>query len=83
METAVEIDFPDDAANQHARELVLSHLHRLEKLFGRITGGRVVVKGPGGHHQSGAPYEDDIHCILLAGKEVSVTRTTCATFRGR
>ena len=57
METPAEIDFQGMAPNVAVSEDVRQHLAELESRFGRITAGRVVIKGPGEHHQRGGLYE--------------------------
>jgi hypothetical protein len=75
METPIEIDFQGMAANASVRENILKHVDQLEERFGRITAGRVVVKGPGGHHHKGGLYEIHIRLTLPEGREVIVNHT--------
>jgi ribosome-associated translation inhibitor RaiA len=75
METAVQIEFRGTEATPQARKLIARHLDQLEERFGRITAGRVVVTGPGGHHRTGGQYGVSIHCTLPMDKEVAVART--------
>jgi cold shock CspA family protein len=74
METPVEIDFQGMAAQPRLRSAIDKHIGELEERFGRITAGRVVLKGPGGHHRIGL-YEINIHLALPDGREVNVGRT--------
>ena len=53
MQTPVQIDFQGIDANQMARDSIEDHVAELEQRFGRMTACRVVLKGPGGHHQTG------------------------------
>ena len=57
------------------REDVRSHLAKLESRFGRITAGRVVIKGPGEHHQRGGLYEVSIRLAMPHTRDVNVART--------
>jgi cold shock CspA family protein len=75
METPAEIDFQGMAPNDAVREDVRSHLARLESRFGRITAGRVVIKGPGEHHQRGGLYEVSIRLAMPHSRDVNVART--------
>jgi cold shock CspA family protein len=74
MQTPVEIDFQDLAAPAGVRDSIEQHLAKLEQRFGRITAGRLVVKGPGGHHRTGL-YDVNIRLALPDGREVNVGRT--------
>ncbi|POR47117.1 HPF/RaiA family ribosome-associated protein [Bosea psychrotolerans] len=75
METQVEIDFQGMAAKPAVRETVLKQLQKLEDRFGRITAGRVVLKAPGGHHQTGGLFEINIRLALPEGREVNIGHT--------
>jgi len=74
METPIEIDFQGMAAQPRVRSEIDKHIDELEQRFGRITAGRVVLKGPGGHHRTGQ-YEINIRLALPDGREVNVGRT--------
>jgi cold shock CspA family protein len=74
MQTPVEIDFQDFAAPPGVRDSIEQHLAKLEQRFGRLTAGRLVVKGPGGHHRTGL-YDVNIRLALPDGREVNVGRT--------
>lgn len=75
MQTPVEIDFQGMAPTATLQEAVAKHVSALETRFGRITSGRVVIKGPGGHHQTGGLYDINIRLVLPNAKEVDVTHT--------
>ncbi len=81
METPVEIDFQGTEPSDFARDLIRQHMASLEKHFGRVTAGRVVVKGTGEHHRQGSPYEVHLQLSLPAGRMVSVDRTRNADER--
>jgi cold shock CspA family protein len=81
MQTPVEIDFQNFEAKTRARALIKRHLAQLEQRFGRVTACRVAVKGPGGHHRTGAPHEINIRLALPNGREVNVERTAAADER--
>jgi len=46
-----------------------------------VTACRVVLKGPGGHHQTGGLYEVNIRLALPDGRDVNVVRTPKADER--
>lgn len=81
METPVQIDFQGIEASRMARESIEKHVAELEQRFGRVTACRVVLKGPGGHHQTGGLYEVNIRLALPDGREVDVSRTPKADER--
>lgn len=81
MQTPVEIDFQGTEATPVARASIEKHVDQLEQRFGRITACRVVLKGPGGHHQTGGLYEVNIRLALPDGREVNVARTAQADER--
>lgn len=75
MQTQVEIDFQGMAAKPDVQDKVAGHLQELEDRFGRITAGRVIVKGPGGHHRTGGLFDINIRLALPEGREVNVGHT--------
>lgn len=81
MQTPVHIDFQGIDASQRVRRSIEEHITDLEQRFGRVTACRVVLKGPGGHHQTGGLYEVNIRLALPDGREVNVARTPKADER--
>jgi len=81
METPAEIDFQGFQPSETARQAIAAHVAGLEKRYGRLTACRVVLKGPGGHHQTGGLYEVNIRLALPDGWEVDVGRTATADER--
>jgi SHS2 domain-containing protein/cold shock CspA family protein len=75
MQTPVEIDFQGMSGTAEIRQAITTYLAQIEKRFGRITAGRLMVKGPGGHHRTGEPYEVNLRLALPEGREVNVGRT--------
>ena len=75
METLAEIDFQGLDPLPAIHEEVARHIEHLERRFGRITACRIVVKGPGLHHQTGGLYEINVHLALPHSKDVSVAHT--------
>lgn len=75
METPVQIDFQGMDANPKVRGAIGKHVAQLEERFGRVTAGRVVLKGPGGHHRTGGLYEINIRLALPEGREVNIDHT--------
>lgn len=57
MQTPVEIDFQGMASRPDLQDAIGEHVNKLETRYGRMTACRVVLKGPGGHHQTGGLYE--------------------------
>jgi len=81
MQTPVEIEFQEMAASPAVQEMIADHVRKLEKLYGRITAGRVVVKAPGHRHRTGGLYEVCIRLALPDGHEVNFRRTPGADER--
>lgn len=75
METLPEIDFQGMEPSADFRARIENRIGLFEKRYGRVTACRVVVKGPGGHHQAGGLYEINVHLVLPGGHEVAVERT--------
>jgi len=75
METPVQIDFQGMDASEPLLAAIRQHLETLEDRFGRITAGRVVLKAPGGHHQTGGLYDINIRLSLPDGREVNIGHT--------
>lgn len=81
MQTPVEIDFQGMDASPELHTAIAEHVAKLEQRYGRVTACRVVLKGPGGHHQMGGLYEVNIRLALPDGREVNVDRTAQADER--
>ena len=81
MQTPVKIEFQEMVASPAVQELITNHLKKLEQRYGRITAGRIVVKGPGKHHQTGGLYDINIRLALPDGREVNIGRTAKADER--
>jgi len=81
MQTPLEIEFQDMAASPAVQEQVADLVEKLETRYGRITAGRIIVKGPGNRHQTGGLYEINIRLALPDGREVNVGRTPKADER--
>ena len=75
MQTPVELDFQGIEPRADTRAAVLKAVAQLEERFGRVTSGRVVLKGPGGHHRTGGLYDINIRLALPDGREVNIART--------
>jgi ribosome-associated translation inhibitor RaiA len=70
MQTPVEIEFQDVAANPAIEQQVADQVKKLETRYGRITASRVVVKGPGTRHETGGQYDINIRMaakLILGG----------------
>ena len=75
METPAQIEFEGFQASPELQAAIEKHLTELESRFGRVTAGRVVVKGPSDHHQSGGQYQVSVRLALPDGREVNIGRT--------
>jgi cold shock CspA family protein len=75
MQALLQIDFQGMQPQQPLRDIIESDVAELERLFGRITSCRVVLKAPGEHHRTGGLYEVNIRLALPNGKEVNIGRT--------
>jgi len=81
MQTPIEIEYQDMDASPAVEQQVADHVKKLETRYGRITAGRIVIKGPGQRHQTGGLYEINIRLALPDGREVNVGRTPKADER--
>jgi cold shock CspA family protein len=81
MHTPVEIDFKGFDGSEAQKFAIERHLAEVERRFGGIISGRVVVKAPDKHHRKGEPFEISIRLKLPAGREVDVSRTSGADER--
>lgn len=75
METAAQIELEGVQRSAEFQGTIERHLSELEMRFGRVTAARVVVRGPGEHHQSGGQYQVSIRLALPDGREVNIGRT--------
>src|SRR5579864_2025369 len=75
MQTPAQIEFEGIQVSAEIRAAVEQHVAELESRFGRITAARMMVKGPGDHHQTGGQYQVSIRLALPDGREVHVGRT--------
>ncbi len=75
MQTPVEIDFQGMEAKPELRSAIDKQIAQLEERCGRVTAGRIVLKGPGARHRTGGLYEINIRLSLPDGREVNIART--------
>jgi len=75
MQTSAQIEFEGVESTPQLQAAIEQHIAELESRFGRVTAGRVVVKGPGDRHLSGGQYQVSIRLALPDGREVNVGRT--------
>ncbi len=75
MQTPAQIEFEGVRVAPELRTVIDQHVAGLETRFGRLTAGRVVVRGPGDRHQAGGQYQVSVHLALPDGREVNVGRT--------
>jgi len=79
MQTPAQIEFENIQSS--LRTAIDQHVRELENRFGRVTAGRIVVRGPGERHQTGGQYQVSIRLTLPGGREVNVGRTPKADER--
>ena len=75
MQTPAQIEFEDVQGSPELRAAIDQHLAELESRYGRVTAARIVVKGPGDHHQTGGQFQISIRLSLPEGREVNIGRT--------
>lgn len=75
MQTPAQIELEGVAATPQLRASIDEHIAELESRFGRLTAGRVVVRGPGDRHRTGGQYQVSIRLALPDGREVNIART--------
>jgi ribosome-associated translation inhibitor RaiA len=81
MQTPTQIEFENVQPSPELRTAINQHVRELESRFGRVTAGRIVVRGPGERHQTGGRYQVKIRLALPGGREVNVGRTPKADER--
>jgi len=82
MQTPMEIDFQGMAGTAGIHEIIAGHVGELEDRYGRMTACRVVLKAPGGRHQTSGLYEVNIRLALPNGREVNVAHPPPAPTSG-
>jgi len=75
MQTPAQIEFEGVQGSAERQTAIEKHLAELEACFGRGVAARVLVKGPGEHHQTGGQYQVSIRLALPDGREVDIGRT--------
>lgn len=75
MQTPAQIEFEGVSATPELQASIDQHIAELESRFGRLTAGRVVVRGPGDRHRTGGQYQVSIRLALPDGREVNIART--------
>ena len=75
MQTPIQVEFEGVEASSKLQADIDRHIAELENRFGRVTAGRVVVRGPGDRHQTGGQYQVSIRLALPDGREVNIGRT--------
>lgn len=75
MRTQVAIDFQGMPVRTDVQDTLVKNLQELQNRFGRITAGRVIVRGPGGHHRTGGLFGINIRLALPEGREVNIGHT--------
>jgi cold shock CspA family protein len=75
MQTPAQIELEGVVATPELQASIDQHIAELESRFGRLTAGRVVVRGPGDRHRTGGQYQVSIRLALPDGREVNIVRT--------
>ncbi len=75
MQIPAQIEFENLTPSPELQAAINQHISELEKRFGRVTAGRITVRGPGDHHKTGGQYLVSIRLALPEGREVNVGRT--------
>ena len=75
MQTPAQIEFDGVQASSELQTAIDQHIAELERHFGRITAGRIVVRGPDHRHQTGGQYHVNVRLALPDGREVNIERT--------
>jgi cold shock CspA family protein len=73
MQIPLDITARNATLMQKDEALIRRKAAALDKFYDRLTGCRVVVEGPGGHHQTGGPYRVRVNLMVPTG-EISVDR---------
>jgi cold shock CspA family protein len=81
MQTLPQVEFQGIVPSAKIQDAIEEHITALEQRWGRITGCRIVLKGPGQRHHKGGLYEIHIKLALPDGREVNVKRTPAADER--
>lgn len=75
MQTPAHIEFENLTASPELQAAIEQHISELEKRYGRVTAGRITVRGPGDRHKTGGQYQVSIRLALPEGRDVNVGRT--------
>ncbi|MGY3621947.1 HPF/RaiA family ribosome-associated protein [Bradyrhizobium sp. USDA 10063] len=75
MQTTAQIEFEDLTPPPDLQAAIEQHIFELEKLYGRVTAGRITMRRPLGRHEPGGQYQVSIRLVLSNGREVNVGRT--------
>jgi cold shock CspA family protein/ribosome-associated translation inhibitor RaiA len=75
MQTPAQVEFENLTPSPALQATIDQHIAELERLYGRATAGRIIVRGPGGRHKTGGQYQVSIQLALPEGREVNVGRT--------
>jgi cold shock CspA family protein len=75
MQTPAQIEFEHLTPSLELQAAIEGHIAELERRYGRVTAGRIIVRGPGDRHKTGGQYQVSIRLALPEGREVNVGRT--------
>lgn len=75
MQSPAKIEFEGVEASAELKSAIGKLVAKLETRFDRVTEARIVVRGPGEHHQTGGQYQVSIRLTLPDGRAVNVART--------
>jgi cold shock CspA family protein/ribosome-associated translation inhibitor RaiA len=75
LQTPAQIEFEGVQSTPELQASIERHIAELESRFGRVTAGRVEVKGPSDRHHTAGQYRVSIRLALPDGREVNIGRT--------
>ncbi len=75
MQTPTQVEFKNLTPTPALQVAIDQHISELEEKYGRVTAGRIIVRGPGDRHKTGGQYQVRIRLALPEGREVNVGRT--------
>lgn len=70
----VQIEVHGLTMSASIRELLETHIRKLQDHYGKLMAGRVVIRAPGAHHRTGEPYAVSIHLTLPDQRQINAKR---------
>ncbi|WP_420969635.1 HPF/RaiA family ribosome-associated protein [Bradyrhizobium sp. B120] len=75
MQTTVLVEFGNLTTPPELQAVIEQQICELERLYGRVSAGRITVRGPADRHEPGGQYQVSIRLALPNRREVNVGRT--------